>query len=266
MTNTVVFEQQLANMLLRVTEGEGVRTLWINDTPQSQMSLDHPTQLITAYEQVMASWALFLPTANDLEQALVLGLGGGSAIRHLSHYYPDCQITAVEYSDHLAKVAYEYFALPNSNKLTVMIEDAFSLVKNPHTLDAPAYDLLLVDLFDVAQASTYHFSRDFWAHCLDLMNPESVLVINLWAKNQADFTAVLQQIGEVFQWRMLLVPVAESSNVVVFIFHPDGEHYRLAALEAQALALSAAMQLQFEEYLRQIVAQNTPQLERCITV
>lgn len=266
MTITVVYEKQLAEMAIRVTDAAGVRTLWLNETPQSQMLLERPMQLITPYEQVMASWALFFSTEKTSGQALVLGVGGGSAIKHLNHYYPAWEITAIEYSDQMAAIAYEHFSLPKSDKLTVLIEDAFALVANPHQLECSHYDLLLVDLFDAERETTYDYARSFWAHCLELMTERSVLAINLWAKDQAHFKAVLQQIGDAFTWRVLVVPVAGSSNVVVFAFHPDGAHYSLETLERQAIQLSTSMQFPAQEYLQQMITQNKPQLDRCILV
>ena len=69
----------------------------------------------------------------------------------------------MEYSDQLAAVTYEYFALPKSPNLTVLIEDAFSLLAQPSRLEQPAYDLLLVDLFDTVQQTTYQYPYSFWA-------------------------------------------------------------------------------------------------------
>ncbi len=60
MCQITVFEKQHEELFIRVTDTEDVRTLWLNDTAQSQMLLANPTQLITPYEQVMASWSIFL--------------------------------------------------------------------------------------------------------------------------------------------------------------------------------------------------------------
>ncbi len=173
---------------------------------------------------------------------------------------------AVEYSEQLAAVTYEYFALPKSRHLTVLVEDAFSLLAQPARLEQAPYDLLLVDLFDAAQQTTYQYSCSFWEHCLGLMAVKSLLVINLWADNETNFKSVLQQIGKVFGWRVLLVPVAGSGNVVVFAFHPDGEKYNYAALESQAAKQSALMQLPMQDVLQQMVEHNKPQLDRCIVM
>lgn len=263
MKPVTVFEKQHDDMLIRVTDAEGVRTLWLNDTPQSQMQLASPKQLITPYEQTMAGWSLFLPEVQT-GQALVLGLGGGSAIKHLCDYYPDWQVTAVEYSDKLAAIAYEYFALPKSSKLTVLVEDAFLLLAQPSLLEQSFYDLLLVDLFDTTRQTTYEYPRNFWEHCLCLMAVHSVLVINLWADNESHFKSVLQQIGEVFGWRVLLFPVAGSSNVIVFAFHPDGEKYKLTKLKKEAVTQSGRMPLPMQDFLQQMLMHNKPQLDRCV--
>ena len=84
MSPKTVFEKQYEALHIRVTDVEGVRTLWLNDTAQSQMLLANPTQLITPYEQVMASWSLFVSDKNKTGQVLALGLGGGSAVKHLA--------------------------------------------------------------------------------------------------------------------------------------------------------------------------------------
>lgn len=266
MSQITVFEKQHEEISIRVTDADDARTLWLNDTAQSQMLLANPTQLITPYEQVMASWSIFLSDELKTGQALALGLGGGSAVKHICHYYPQWEVTAVEYLDQLAAVTYEYFALPKSRHLTVLIEDAFSLLAQPARLEQTSYDLLLVDLFDAAQKTTYQYPRSFWEHCLGLMTVQSLLVINLWADNEMGFQSVLQQIGEVFSWRVLLAPVAGSGNVVVFAFHPDGGKYNFTALEKQAAKQSALMQLPISDVLQQMVEHNKPQLDRCIVM
>src|SRR5713101_5446147 len=75
-------------------------------TQQSAMSLMRPERLIFAYERVMAVAVAIVPQPRT---ALLLGLGGGTMMRFLSAYFPDCALTIVEHDPAVLTLARKYF-------------------------------------------------------------------------------------------------------------------------------------------------------------
>ena len=69
------------------------------------MLLAEPDKLYLNYVRAMTSWMLFKPTLDD--EALIIGLGGGSLTKHLLHHFPDCRLKAIEYRESVVKIARE---------------------------------------------------------------------------------------------------------------------------------------------------------------
>lgn len=257
-----IFQTQIDGLSVRVIDQTtDTRHLFWGITQHSRMALGSPNQLITPYEQVMAVWQLFVKSLSANDTVLMLGLGGASAVKHTVEHNPATKIEVVELHEAVVNIAYEHFYLPKKETVTVFIDDAFAFVKQQAQIDNTAYTLLYIDLFDCKTNSTYAYQSAFFADCLALMHKDSVLVINLWSTDQAAFKKVLQAMGTVFNWRMLLLPVEGCGNVIVYAFHPDADVMSIAALKNKAQTLSQQTALPIDEYLAKIIKKNAAQLQ-----
>src|SRR5260370_10251112 len=88
-------------------------------TQQSAMSLMHPERLIFAYERVMA---LDVAVAPKPRSALLLGLGGGTMMRFLSAYFPDCALTIIEHDPAVLALARRHFHVDHAIELADAVE------------------------------------------------------------------------------------------------------------------------------------------------
>ncbi len=263
MTDTEIYSKSVEGIQLRIVDAEGKRTLWFDEVAQSRMDLSKPNQLITAYEQAMAAWQLFAPYLTQADEVLVLGLGGGSAVKHLHQQFEQPRITVVESSEAVTFAAYAHFALPKVDNIVVNIDDAFSWLAQERG-QAKKYRLLMIDLFNTQTQSIYQYSEQFAADCLALMQEDSVCVFNLWAVDESLLKGVLHTLGLVFNWRFLVLPVQDSRNVILFVFHPNGRPYLRSDLEQCAQAVAALTALPMSEYLAHLIQHNHAQLNRCI--
>ncbi len=135
---------------------------------QSAMDLLRPEKLVFGYERLMlAAFAL----AREPRSALLLGLGGGAMLRHLSAYLPDCAVTVVEREPVVRAIARRYFHL----KHAVVMGDAGEVVAAARR----AFDVVLVDLYDAGGAA--ETKKRFWKDCLRALAPGGALGIN-WAE------------------------------------------------------------------------------------
>lgn len=81
----------------------------------------------------------------NIQNILVLGIGGGYVIKTLLHAYPDARITAVDIDQKIIDIATHYFALPSSTRLTYICKNAESFVKQSGKNSL--FDLIIVDLY-----------------------------------------------------------------------------------------------------------------------
>lgn len=245
-----------------VDTAEGVRVLYFGqDVQQSRMQLSDPNALITPYEQVMACWQLF---DINIKQVLVLGLGAGSATKYCFEHLPAAQLHVVELRESVLTIAREYFSLPIDMRLTAYIEDGIHFVKHQLRHTVNKLDLMLIDLFDLKDNYTYTYDAAFLTACLACLSENGVLAINIWANNPERFKAVMANIGEVFQWKLLMVPVPYSGNLIVFAFHPDGKKQSYAAMQARAKALAADTRhsaIAWQAHLASMIKHNQNQLD-----
>jgi spermidine synthase len=86
--------------------------------------------------------------AGDLESTIakassyrfmILGLGGGLLAKFLHNKVPGCHVVGVEYDKAIVKVARGHFGLPTDEKITVIVDDAYNVLKEYSTKDGKFY-------------------------------------------------------------------------------------------------------------------------------
>jgi spermidine synthase len=82
----------------------------------------------------------------NIENCLVLGLGGGSIISVIKKYWPIARITAVDIDPTIVKLGQKYLNL-DSNEIDIKIGDAYSYLTANVPPRKTKYDLICVDLY-----------------------------------------------------------------------------------------------------------------------
>ncbi len=114
--------------IIEVIDRKGVRSLHFGSHPrQSSMLLADPYKLELDYVRAMASWLLFKPALDD--DALIIGLGGGSLTKHLLQHFPDCRLKAVEFRKSVVKIARSHFSLPLDHRLKIIVDDGGDYIR-----------------------------------------------------------------------------------------------------------------------------------------
>jgi predicted O-methyltransferase YrrM len=171
-------------------------------TEQSGMDLLHPERLVFLYERLMLIAFALVPKPRA---ALLLGLGGGAMLRHLSAYLPDCAVTLVERDKTVIDLARRFFYIT----APVVEADAQEVVAD----HAGSYDVILADLYDGRGISS--IEPGFWEDCARALRPGGCLAAN-WAAfvddrvARAEAEAIAAAIGR----SCFLGPRALSENVV----------------------------------------------------
>lgn len=128
--------------------------------------------------------AMLLPLAwARPSRAAVLGVGGGTLVGALHHLCPDCRVKAVDLRQEVVQVARDYFSLPRSSNIDVVIADARDALEN---MEEGSLDLILADLYSADRMSPAQAKRHFVDLCRQVLSPRGWLVINYHQPPESD--------------------------------------------------------------------------------
>ena len=242
--------------IIEVIERKGVRSLHFGSHPrQSSMLLTDPHKLELDYVRAMTSWLLFKPTLDD--DALIVGLGGGSLTKHLLHHFPDCRLKAVEYRKSVVKIARSYFGLPLDPRLKIIVDDGGAYIRQRAETYREHYSLLFIDAFDHEGMASTICNEAFFDACKALLKKDGMLVINLWGgTHNPEFQQVSMWIARIFNWQTLFLPVKDRGNIIALAFNDYSPLYSLKDLRANALALEQQYQIEFPAFLKDLKKHN----------
>jgi spermidine synthase len=250
--------------IIEVIELKGVRSLHFGSQPrQSSMLLIDPHKLELDYVRAMASWLLFKPTLDD--DALIVGLGGGSLTKHLLQHFPECRLKVVEYRKSVVKIARSYFGLPLDPRLKIIVDDGASYIRQRTETCREYYSLLFIDAFDHEGMASSICNEAFFDACKILLKKDGILVINLWGgTNNPEFQQVSLWLGRVFNWQTLFLPVRNRGNIIGLAFNDYSPLYSMKELRTNALALEQLYQIQFPAFLKDLKRHNASTFNQVI--
>lgn len=118
-----------------------------------------------------------LPKEESIKSVLILGLGGGSAIKVLKKFYKEASITAVEIDPVVVDIATNYFPYVKKYDAKIINMDAVEYVKDLKE----KYDLVIVDCYQGYNVPSKLNSKEFVKNILD--NTKYLLINRLfWAE------------------------------------------------------------------------------------
>lgn len=260
----VIHESHDDDGILEVVECDGVRSLHFGSSPrQSSMLLTEPDKLHLDYVRAMTSWLLFKPTLAD--EALIIGLGGGSLTKHLLHHFPKCRLKAVEYRGSVVKIAHSHFGLPLDPRLKVIIDDGAHYVRKRTDSETEQYSLMFIDAFDHEGMASSICNHAFFDACKLLLKQDGMLVINLWGGiDQPLFRQVALWLGSTFDWRILFLPVKGRGNIIGLAFNKEAPLHTMKDLRTRAIILEQTHPIEFISYLKEIAKHNSSVINNSI--
>lgn len=250
--------------IIEVVEHKGVRSLHFGSHPrQSSMLLTDPHKLQLEYVRAMTSWLLFRPVLDD--DALIIGLGGGSLTKHLLQHFPECRLKAVEYRKGVVKIARSHFGLPLDPRLKIIIDDGGVYIRQRAEAYREHYGLLFVDAFDHEGMAPSIRSEAFFDACKALLKKDGILVINLWGGTQnPEFQQISLWLARVFNWQTLFLPVRDRGNIIALAFNDYSPRYSMKELRTHASALEQRYQIDFPAFLKDLKKHNASTLNQVI--
>ena len=117
-----------------------VRDLRFNVGIQSEMHRHDPHGPGLGYTDAMHIAPLVRPATR---RVLMLGLGGGTAARQFTHYYPDAVVDVVEVDPVVVDVAQRFFEVRTGPRLRIHVSDARTFLERSRE----QWDLIIVDVY-----------------------------------------------------------------------------------------------------------------------
>lgn len=130
-----------------------------------------------------------LTQTNSTQRVAILGTGGGGLARLLHEYYPESLIDTVDLRSAVIQIAYQYFGLPRSKRLSTHVSSAENFlaqqVNNPK-INNLKYNLLFSDIYLADGLAAEQLNTDFLMHSRQLLVDNGWLVLNLWKEHRAE--------------------------------------------------------------------------------
>ncbi|MEI6706208.1 MAG: spermine synthase [Methylococcales bacterium] len=252
----LIYQSHDDDGVLEVVEEKGVRSLHFGSEPrQSSLLLSNPDKLELSYVRAMTSWQLFKPILDD--EALLIGLGGGSLTKHLLKHFPDCRLKVIECRKSVVKIARSHFSLPLDPRLKIIIDDGGAYIKQRTESNAQRYSLLLVDAFDHENLAPAIANEAFFTACQSLLKKDGMLVINLWGGDDNPlYNQCSAWINHIFKQKALFLPIRDRGNVIALAFNEDAAFSSLKYLRQQAVMLEQHYQIEFPDFLKDLKRNN----------
>lgn len=207
---------------------------------QSRMLLRRPAYLDLDYTRTMMGFLLFKPAPAHIG---MIGLGGGSLAKFCHRQLPASRMTVLEINPYVIDLRGEFQVPEDDARFQVIAADGSLYLQ----VEAPAFDVLLVDGFDHQGQPAALCTQRFYDDCFSALAPDGVLVVNLHA-DHPDYALLAGRISRSFSGNAVEVMAVEKSNSIVFASRGPAISPRRMSLpqSLSGLATEARMQLKAE--------------------
>ncbi len=213
---TAVYEVTTAYHHIRVADNAGMRLLYFDDAPQSQVSLQNPLQGHFEYTEYFHMPWLWNTQLNNV---LIIGLGGGTTQTAFAHYYPQVNVDTAELDPMVLEVARQYFNFKESQRQKVHIADGRMFLRRAQS----KYDLIILDAYVRSRYGAcipqHLVTKEFFELAREHLNPTNGIIaynvignIDGWHANIVG--ATYRTLKFVFP-QVYLFPCQSSQNVVL---------------------------------------------------
>lgn len=175
--------------LIQVVDNDITRSLYFDSlVEQSRYYFNAPLTLAFEYQAALLEAALEHAHSTRTQSLLMLGLGGGSLASQLHSVLPHCQQTLVELREAVIQIAYHYFYLPDTAKITPIQADAAEFVQQ----STQQYNLIIVDLYDNESMPWAFTEATFLSQLQRLTSPSGRILFNLWKSTPESTLKIIQ--------------------------------------------------------------------------
>jgi spermidine synthase len=247
----VIYEVTSPYHHIRVKDEGEFRILCFDDALETRMSLKNPLQghyEYTDYFHMAWLWN------TQLNNVLMVGLGGGSAQSAFEHYYPGTTIETVEIDPVVLEVARTYFQFWPGERQKVQVADGRMFLRR----STRNYDLIVLDAYVQGRYGSslpqHLATKEFFVIARDHLTTNGIVAYNVIGSltgYRAEIVgAIYRTLNSVFP-RVYLFPARTSRNIVM-IATKTSVKMGMPALRQRALQLTRNRQVKVPGFLERL--------------
>ncbi len=210
----IIFEQYTAYHHILVEDKGDKRILWFDRTPQSTMSRTNSAEGGFEYTDFFHVPFILHPT---IDEALFVGLGGGTGPKAFLKDYPNLKMDVVEIDPVVVRIARDFFFLPDSPRLSISVADGRQFLRR----STKQYGAVIMDAYASGPYGAhipFHLAtKEFFLLARDRLAVGGSLVYNVigvaGGLNDSLLRDMLTTLREVFE-QVFVYQAASSLNTV----------------------------------------------------
>lgn len=173
---------------IKIREFLGMKTLYVNNVSQSG------GEYVYMWRKVVNN--IQYPISN-IQNCLVLGVGGGTVIQILKNNYPDLAITGIEIDPKIVEIAQKYFNLVPDQSINLVVADAQTWLKSDKKKN---YDLIIVDLYRGRFNPEFSRKKEFLGRLKNLLSKSGIILFNAHYQKErpAELEKFLEKCKQIF--------------------------------------------------------------------
>lgn len=144
---------------------------------ESRISLTDQEVVPARYLRLMTTALAYVP---QVEQVLLVGLGGGVLTNYLGHFLPDVRIDSVEIDSGVIDAAKTWFGVRETERMRVVESDGRVFLNRNRKL----YDVALIDAYIGGSVPFHLMTREFYTLLKRRLTPGGAAVFNIHEPNR----------------------------------------------------------------------------------
>ena len=160
----------------------------------------------------MAATPLWLDNPDDMKEALIIGLAGGTIARQMLESFPDAHVDGVEIDGDVVEVGKKYFD-DDDPRISPIVMDGRIFLQ----LTDKKYDLVMMDAYRQPYIPFHLVTVEFFEQVREHMNEDAILAVNVASVRGVSRTLaamIYRTMKEVFP-TVVLVDATNSNDVII---------------------------------------------------
>ena len=209
--SSVIAEKESMYNTIHIKEDEpgGMRYMIINEGRGVQSQYNPGWLFSGQYWDFASVMPLVIKKADN---AVFIGVAGGTALRTMRLIYPDIKIEGVDVDQDVLTLARDFFDLRETPNLTTHVADGRMFLR----MSKNKYDLMMIDAYAQVINIPFHMvTKEFFAETKSKLSPDGAMFMNVATfDNNAMVDAIANTVSFVFEytyrWQM-----PHSDNIMI---------------------------------------------------
>ena len=199
-------ETSLINGEIEVVEQFGKRSIRVENLEQSGPMVEK------IWEKALRE-LLITHYSLPITKVLILGLGGGSALKVINKHFPKAKILGLEVDPIMVKLGKKYLGLSEYKNLEIKIADVFKWLQDKKLSGLnhlTKFDLILVDLYLGRKIPKKMMTEEFLKKIKKLLSKNGIVIFNFLRikKKRLEFEEFFEKLRKIYGDIKIVKPIA----------------------------------------------------------